>query len=238
MAIKYKIMFKKFLDDNKIIFTNCFLILLVLSSFIIKKYGYTQTSSYLKAAGCFGLTCSVINWLALQILLDKLYFLYTTDEIRNYFLPTKTFLVRDIFGRKDFEILKQDCACIITDDDKRDIESNINHLAFNNVLRAFQSEKVKEIIKDSILNKIYEIEGAIKMKLENGFNEEEKKKSGNIFFEEEILPIIDGKLEMSVLAHIQLLTYEAIKEYFEWLVLWGAFCGVAFGLLFRILGCL
>ena len=50
-------------------------------SFIFKNYGYVKLSYYLKASGCLGLSCSIINWIALQILLDKLYFLYTVEKM-------------------------------------------------------------------------------------------------------------------------------------------------------------
>lgn len=227
-----------FFENNKITLTNFILVLIMVSSFVLKGYNYNNLSYYFKAMGCLGITCSIINWLALQILLDKLCFLYTIDEIKKYFAPTRDLLINDVFGSKNFDVLKKECSQIITLEDKRNIENSIANLAFNNVLISFQTNKIKNIIREGVLVKIYEIENTIKMKLNNGLNEEERQKSGSVFFKEEILPIIENKLEMSVLAHVQLLIYNSIKNYFEWLVLWGAFCGMIFGLAFRFVGCL
>ncbi|HSQ98194.1 MAG TPA: hypothetical protein VLL98_05795 [Rickettsiales bacterium] len=229
---------ENFFENNKVAITNFFLILIIISSFVLKNYGYVTTAYYVKAMGCLGLTCSIINWLALQILLDKLCFLYTIDEIKKYFAPTKNLLINEIFGKKNFDILKKEYKAIITQEDKKNIENSINNLALNTILVSFQNDKVKNMIKESVLIKIYEIENAIKMKINNGLNEEEKQKSGIVFFKDEILPIIENKLEISVIAHIQLLIYNSIKNYFEWLVLWGAFSGMIFGLVFRFVGCL
>ncbi|MDD2839919.1 MAG: hypothetical protein PHY80_02195 [Rickettsiales bacterium] len=231
-------MFERILNKNKIILVNFFLVLFIALSFFLKSRGYTEFAYYLKAVGSLGLTCSIINWIALQILLDKLYFLYGIDEIKTYFSPAKNFLIQNILAKKNFDSLKVKYEYIITEQDRKDIENNLEELQFNNVIRAFQNDNVKERIKEELFNKLYEIETALKEKLANGLTEEEKNKSGAIFFQEEILPIVEGKLEISVLGHIQLLIYEAMKGYFEWLVLWGAFCGGAFGVLFRFFGCL
>lgn len=231
-------MFERILNKNKIVLVNFFLILLVAFSFVLKNHNYNEFAYYLKATGCLGLTCSIINWLALQILLDKLYFLYGIDEIKTYFNPAKRFLIQDILAKKNFDNLKIECEYVITEQDKKDIETNLEALPYNNVIRAFQNDKVKERIKEEIFNKLAEIDKAIKSKLANGLNEEERNKSGAILFREAILPMVEGKLEVSVMGHIQILIYEAMKGYFEWLVLWGAFCGASFGLAFRFFGCL
>ena len=232
-------MIKKFLNENKILLTNLLLIILLIISYLLKDPKYAKLKVYLKAMSCLGLICSIINWLALEILLDKLSFLYTVDKIRNYMQPIKSFLINDIFGSKDFNELKNDCEKILTEDDKQKIESNISNLTINNIIKAFNnSKKMKTIIKENMLDKIYEIEDAIKAKLINGLSDEDRNKSGEQIFKEDILPIIENKLELSVLTHTQSTIYNTIKNYFGWLVLWGAYCGAIFGLVFKFIGCL
>ncbi len=231
-------MFKKFLSNNKILLTNLFLIFLIVLSYFLRDPRYLKLKMYLKAAGSLGLTCSVINWFALEILLEKISFLYTVDKIRDYMEPMKKFLIKDVFGAKNFDDLKVKYKKILTEEDKGKIEKNVDELGLNNIVRAFNNEEVRKNIKKNMLDKIFEIEDAIKIKLVDGLTGEEKAKSGQQFFKEEILPIIENKLEMSVLSNVQSSIYETIKNYFEWLVLWGAYCGAAFGLVFRFMGCL
>ena len=150
----------------------------------------------------------------------------------------KNFLIKDIFGAKNFDDLKVKYEKILTDEDEDKIRENVDGLNLNNIIRAFNNSKVKNKVKQNILNKIFEIEDAIKIKLIDGLDDEEKIKNGQQFFKEEILPIIENKLEMSVLSSVQSSVYETIKNYFEWLVLWGAYCGAVFGIVFRFLGCL
>ena len=231
-------MIKKFLNNNKVLLTNLFLIFLIVSSYFLVDPKYAKLKIYLKAMGCLGLTCSVINWLALQIILEKLSFLFTIDKIRNYFEPIKDFMIKDIFGAKNYDELKEKYIEILSEEDKNKIEKNINSLGLNSVIKAFNSQKAKENIKRNILNKIFEIGDAVKIKLIDGLGSEEKAKTGKQFFKEEILPIIENKLEMSVITTAQSSIYETVKSYFEWLVLWGAYCGALFGLFFRFVGCL
>ena len=231
-------MFKEFLSNNKILFTNLFLIFLIVLSYFLMNPKYSNIKMYLKASGCLGLTCSIINWFALEILLEKMSFLYTIDKIRGYVEPMKNFLIKDIFGAKNFDDLKVKYEKILTDEDENKIRENVDGLNLNNIIRAFNNSKVKNKVKQNILNKIFEIEDAIKIKLIDGLDDEEKIKNGQQFFKEEILPIIENKLEMSVLSSVQSSVYETIKNYFEWLVLWGAYCGAVFGIVFRFLGCL
>ena len=66
----------------------------------------------------------------------------------------------------------------------------------------------------------------------------ERDKSSRQFFNQEILPIIENKIEFCILVNMQANIYNAIKNYFSWLVLWGAYCGAIFGLIFKFTGCL
>jgi len=231
-------MIKKVLNDNKVLITNLLLVFLIVLSYFLRDSKYLKLRAYLKAAGCMGLACSIINWLALEILLEKISFLYTIDRIREYIEPMKNFLIKDVFGAKNFDDLKVKYKKILTDEDKDKIGKNVDGLRINSVIRAFNSKKVRNVIKQNILNKVFEIEDAIKIKLVDGLTGDEQTKTGKQFFKEEILPIIENKLEMTVLSNVQSSIYETIKNYFEWLVLWGAYCGILFGLLFRFFGCL
>ena len=232
-------MIKRFFNENKILLTNLVLISFIVISFFIKNPDYIELRKYLKSMGCLGLTCSIINWFALEIMLDKISFLYTIDKVRDYLTPFKNFLINDIFANKNFDDLKNDCKNVLTDEDKEKIENNIYDLTINNIVRAFNDkEKLKCLIKENILDKIFEIETVVKAKLQNGLSEEDKNKSGEEIFKEDILPIIENKLEMSILVKAQSALYQTVKDYFEWLVLWGAYCGAIFGLVFRFIGCL
>ncbi len=230
---------KNFLNNNKIILTNLLLIALIVISYFLKGPKYEQLKIYLKAMGCLGLTCSIINWFALEIILDKISFLYNIDKIRDFMQPIRIFLINDIFGSKDFGELKNKYETILTDEDKKRIEESFSSLNINNIIKAFNSsDAIKSNIKQNILTKIFEIEDAIKIKLSNGLSEEDMAKSPQQLFKEDILPIIENKLEMSVLTRTQSTIYQTVKNYLAWLVLWGAYCGAAFGLVFRFIGCL
>lgn len=228
-------MFKKFLSKNKILLTNLLLISLIIISYFLKDPKYMKLKMYLKASGSLGLICSVINWFALQIILEKISFLYTIDKIREYMEPIKNFLIKDVFGAKNFDDLKEKYEDILTEDDKHKIETNINNLGLNNIIKAFNNKEVKQSIKKNMLEKIFEIEKAIKIKMIDGLTGEEKIKSGKQFFKEEILPIIENKLEFSVISQVQNTIYDAVKNYFDWLVLWGAYCGLLFGLFLKFI---
>lgn len=225
---------------NKTLLINILIISIISYSFILKGLGYTNIAFFFKCIGFFGLASSVTNWLALQIILEKLSFLFTINKVRLYLLPLKNLLTTNIFAKKDFESLKikckDKCGDILNKEDKQKINESISNLEFVHIMTIFKDSENAKKLSENIIKNIYEIETDIKIKIEQGLNEEDENKKGNQFFNEEILPIIENRIEMMITT-LQSIINGAIKNYFQWLVLWGAFCGMGFAIFFHIFEC-
>ena len=231
-------MIRKFLNNNKIILTNMLMFSLLVGSYFLRGQECYKIRIIMKAMGCMGLICSLVNWLALQILLEKLSFLYTMDKIRNNMEPLRIFLIKDIFSKKNYDRLRKKYEPILLEEDKIKIEENIDNLGLNNIIKAFNNPKTRYMIRKSLINNIFDIQASIKNKILYGLRDNERDKSSRQFFNQEILPIIENKIEFCILVNMQANIYNAIKNYFSWLVLWGAYCGAIFGLIFKFTGCL
>ena len=231
-------MIRKFLNNNKIILTNMLMFSLLVGSYFLRGQECYKIQIIMKAMGCMGLICSLVNWLALQILLEKLSFLYTMDKIRNNMEPLRIFLIKDIFSKKNYDRLRKKYEPILLEEDKIKIEENIDNLGLNNIIKAFNNPKTRYMIRKSLINNIFDIQACIKNKILYGLRDNERDKSSRQFFNQEILPIIENKIEFCILVNMQANIYNAIKNYFSWLVLWGAYCGAIFGLIFKFTGCL
>lgn len=224
---------KKFLNRNKVSLMNLLFIITIVVSYVLKIKNYATMSAYLRAFGVIGLASSIINYCASQVVLNKLSFLYTVDKIREYLLPIKMFLIKDLFGAKDFDDLRKKYKKLLTSTDKKKIEKNVQDMGFNNVVKAFVNDKVKNLMKANMMKKIFEIEDAIKIKIINGLTDDTKRMNAGQFFKQEILPIIENKMELSVLTSVHSTIFDTVKSYFNWLVLWGGFSGAIAGLIFQ-----
>lgn len=224
---------KKFLNKNKVSLMNTLFIVVIAVSYLLRMKGYAIASSYFRAFGIIGLASSIINYCASQIVLDKLSFLYTIDKIREYLLPIKMFLIKDLFGAKDFDDLRKKYKKLLTANDKKKIEKNVQDVGFNNIVKVFVNDKVKALMKANMMKRIFEIEDAIKIKIINGLTDDTKRMNASQFFKQEILPIIENKMELTILTNVHSTIFDTVKSYFNWLVLWGGFSGAIAGLIFQ-----
>lgn len=221
----------KFLNQNKVLLVNLLLIILILISYFISNPDYSKLKISFKYMGVFGLTCSIVNWFGLHLLLEKLSFLFTMDKIRNNLEPVKDFLIKEVFASKNYQDFKEKYVNILTDQEKLEIEKAILNLNFENITKLFNVSRMKDDVKNNILNKIFEIEDAVRDKIIEDIKNDESKITKKDFFNDEILPIIETKLELSVFNTAQSSIYKMIKNYFAWFVVWGGSCGLLFGLL-------
>jgi len=210
------------------------IIFIILYSYILKLNGKSEASLFLNYIGFFALASSITNWFALQIMLEKLSFLFMMSKIRSYLFPLKNYLLKNIFLEKNCDELKNkclngDCGIILSDVDKEKIKNKVDELECVTLMKIFNQAEGAKKLEDNITSCIYGIDEDIRAKLKEGINENEQNKIGQEFFNEEILPIIDNKIEIMTI-DIQEIINEVIRDYYRWLVLWGAFCGMGFGI--------
>ena len=227
---------KDFLNNNKLFIFNVVIVLLIIFSFYIKHLNYLKTFNYIQFVGYFALGYSLINFVFIKIILKKLSFLYSIDKIREFFSPVKAFLINDIFGKINFIDLKNKYKNIITQENKNKINDVINDLNIINIIKMFNfDKKINNIIRQKIIEVIYEIEKDIKLKFLNNLTDSENKKNNMQLFNDVILPIIESKIELSLLSNISSIIYKKIKNNLDLITILNICCILLLGSIYFIL---
>lgn len=219
---------KNFFKNNKIILTNSILVLTTITLFLFKKHINENFYIYLKFSTYFSIAFSITNWLFLKILMKKLKFLYSIEKIKEILIPIQNFLTKEIFTSKKIKKLNNN-QTILTNIDITNIEKIIN----TSISQFFEKTKILNQFKDVIIFSIQEIELKLTIELEKILkNKNLKNKVAKI--ESAVLFIINQHFENFVIFKIQKLIYDTLKNYFEWFVIWGALCGILWGVVFVI----
>ena len=222
---------------NKSLVTNLISILFILVGYIFQN----QYSNIFYSIGFFALSGSVTNWLAVQMLFEKVPF-YGSGVILDRFLDIKEGIKNLVLE----ELFSDDKINEFFKNKQIDTGKIYEKIDFNRVfeglLEAIETSKLGSMlsiiggrdalmpIKDPVINKLKEI---IKDKLDGTFNNDKNSIARDVKIG--IEKALISKLDELDPQGIKIIIENMIRKHLGWLIVWGGVFGGLFGLLFSII---
>ena len=222
---------------NKSLITNLVSIFIILIGFL-----YRDDFSFIFLVGVFALSGSVTNWLAINMLFEKIPFLYGSGVILDRFedikLGIKNLILQELFSVDQIEkfifgnkgkasegiIEKIDFDKVFVG-----LVESIESSQLGGMLAMIGGRKALEPLKEPFVKKLKVIiEDFIK---ENAGN---NNSTDDLFLK--IENILDARLADLSPNDIKTIIQKMIREHLGWLVVWGGFFGGLLGLIFSPVG--
>ena len=223
---------------NKALITNLISILFIAVGYILQN----QYSNIFYSIGFFALSGSVTNWLAVQMLFEKVPFLYGSGVILDRFLDIKVGIKNLVLE----ELFSDDKINQFFENKQIDIAKIYEKIDFNRVfeglLEAIETSKLGSMlsiiggrealmpIKDPVINKLKEI---IKDKMDGTFNNDENSIAKDVKIG--IEKALNSKLDELDPQGVKIIIENMIRKHLGWLIVWGGIFGGLFGLLFSLI---
>ena len=222
---------------NKSLITNLVSIFIILVGFL-----YHDEFSFIFLVGVFALSGSVTNWLAIQMLFEKIPFLYGSGVILDRFedikLGIKNLILQELFSVDQIEKFifdnKEKASGGIIEKIDFDrvfvgLVESIESSQLGGMLAMIGGRKALEPLKEPFIKKLrVVIEDFIK---ENAGN---NNSTNELFLK--IENILDARLADLSPNDIKTIIQKMIREHLGWLVVWGGFFGGLLGLIFSPIG--
>jgi len=199
-----------------------------------------EYSNTFYSIGFFALSGSLTNWLAIQMLFEKVPLLYGSGVILDRFIDIKSgirdLVLEELFSNKNIDQFfhKSDLS-----PDKIYEKVDFEKL-FIGLLDAIESSKLGPMlsmiggreallpIKEPVINKLKKI---IKEKIESIFeHNDESNFTSNI--RDGIKKALNQKLDELNPIDVKIIIENMIRKHLGWLIVWGGFFGGLFGLVF------
>lgn len=222
---------------NKNLATNLTALIVFLVGFFLNG----NIGNIMETVGLFALSGAITNWLAIQMLFEKIPFLIGSGVIQNRFqefkISIKKIVLNNFFNEKNFKEFK---AKSFKDLNLEKIISKIEpDDLFNSLSQEIQKSKLMPLLSMvggiSILETFREkFVAIIKKKVEKITSFIDSDKNYQNFYNT-ISLIINNELEKLTPQKVKQMVAEIIKEHLGWLVVWGGFFGAIIGLVYSLL---
>ena len=223
---------------NKSLITNLFALTLTIFGYFSPIY-----SNIIFTTGIFALSGSITNWIAIQMLFEKIPFLYGSGVIPKRFEDfkdgIKNLIINEFFNKEHIEQffnknntnLSAETISNKIDFDKIFIglTEAIAESSMGSMLTMFGGKEALQPLKEPITNKLKNI---ITEFAKNNNNSEGDFVQNIIT---QIEQIIDNRLAQLTPETIKNIIQNMIKKHLGWLVIWGGIFGGLIGLIFSIL---
>jgi len=223
---------------NKSLITNLISVLFIIIGYLFQ----SEYSTTFYSIGFFALSGSVTNWLAVQMLFEKVPFLFGSGVILDRFLDIKEGIKNLVLGEL-FSDQKIDEFFKNKKFDTTDLYKKINFdTVFDGLLEAIETSKLGPMlsiiggrdallpIKDPVVNKLKDI---IKDKFDSTLNNNDNSISKDVKMG--IEKVLNNKLDELNPEGIKIIIEKMIRKHLGWLIVWGGIFGGLFGLLFSVI---
>ena len=191
--------------------------------------------------GAFSLSGGLTNWIAIQMLFDKIPFLYGSGVIELKFEEFKAGLkeifLEQFFKLDDIKSFSKKTRAGATEEFFKKIDTEqifdalvdaVQQSRFNEALKLFGGPQALEVLREPIKIKINEAISNLLKKNNEKFDNETAVK-----LREEVSNIVSGKLNNLSPKDVKIIIEDIIRKHLGWLVVWGAVLGGFIGLLYE-----
>ena len=225
---------------NKSLITNLLSILIIIVGYI-----YQENYPFIIITGVFALSGSITNWIAIQMLFEKIPLLYGSGVILDKFedikLGIKNLILQELFTETQINnfLLDNKVSASETIINKIDFDKvflglveAIEGSQLGGMLAMVGGRKALDPLKDPFTKKLkIIIEDFV---TENTSNENSSETTASLLLK--IENILDTRLADLSPADIKIIIQKMIKEHLGWLVVWGGFFGGFLGLVLSPIG--
>ena len=225
---------------NKSLITNLLSILIIIVGYI-----YQENYPFIIITGVFALSGSITNWIAIQMLFEKIPLLYGSGVILDKFedikLGIKNLILQELFTETQINnfLLDNKVSASETIINKIDFDKvflglveAIEGSQLGGMLAMVGGRKALDPLKDPFTKKLkIIIEDFV---TENTSNENSSETTASLLLK--IENILDTRLADLTPEDIKIIIQKMIKEHLGWLVVWGGFFGGFLGLVLSPIG--
>lgn len=225
---------------NKSLITNLLSILIIIVGYI-----YQENYPFIIITGVFALSGSITNWIAIQMLFEKIPLLYGSGVILDKFedikLGIKNLILQELFTETQINnfLLDNKVSASETIINKIDFDKvflglveAIEGSQLGGMLAMVGGRKALDPLKDPFTKKLkIIIEDFV---TENTSNENSSETTASLLLK--IENILDTRLADLSPEDIKIIIQKMIKEHLGWLVVWGGFFGGFLGLVLSPIG--